>query len=98
MTCIEFLADFAHLLITRANKEGIKDVTPVFYGIDRDGKPGSGVAITGPAGGCVTIELEHPLDALLNHQYKPELTSEIWELFLRQEKPHRFPPAPSTVQ
>lgn len=95
MTVIEFLNRFAGLLVDRASKEGITGVTVVFYAND-DGN--GGVAVTGPNGGCVTIECQHPLDALLDSQYQPELTTEIWELFLRQEKPHRFPPAPGTLQ
>ena len=89
MTVIRFLADFAQLLFDRASKEGIQGLTAV-YGQTQD----TGCAyvdITGPQGGSVTIGVEHPLDGLLADSYIPELTTEIWELFLKQEKPWRFP-------
>lgn len=95
MIVMEFLAKFADLLVTRASKEGIRDVTVVYYHNDEGN---GGVAITGPNGGCLTMETGWPLDGLLRDSYEPELTSNVWELFLRQEKPHRFPPVPETVQ
>lgn len=95
MTVIQFLARFADLLITRASKEGIAPCTVVYHTND-DGS--GGVAVTGPNGGCMTMDTQYPLDGVLKDEYEPELTTEIWQLFLRQEKPHRFPPAPETVQ
>ena len=95
MTVIQYLAAFADLLITRASKEGIAPCTVVYHTND-DGS--GGCAITGPAGGCITCDTKYPLDGVLKDDYVPELTTEIWQLFLRQEKPHRFPPVPEALQ
>lgn len=86
MTVLRFLADFAQLFMTRAAKEGINDLKVVYS--EEDGK--AYADITGPQGGAITIGVEHPLDGLLDANYTPELTPDLWELFLRQEKPWRF--------
>lgn len=97
MTVIEFLADYAELVARRAAREAIK-VQVMYHETDVDGTIYSTVSISGELGDGLEISVAHPLQGVLADSYKPVLEDEQWELFLRQVKPHRYPPTTDTVQ
>lgn len=96
MTVIEFLADYAELVARRAAREAIE--VSIMYNEELiDGVTYSTVSIASGDSG-LEISVAHPLTGVLADKYKPVLEDDQWELFLRQVKPHRYPPTTSTVQ
>lgn len=90
MTVIEFLSDYAQLVLSRARHE-LPDVPiTILYTEDSakqdDGSTGyvATATLTGPDGGSVDIAVGFPLYAELNHQYKPVMSDEEWSLLRDQ--------------
>lgn len=97
MTVIEFLADYAELVARRARREEIPVTIRYSEEVIED-VTYSTVSISSNGNAGIEISVAHPLDGVLMDKYLPVLEDDQWELFLRQVKPHRYPPTTDTVQ